>query len=73
MLKVRYKWSTMGLVGIMVILVGEEVSSKPLAYGVVERKIEFQEWGSKSIEEFRDFWLLWLRRNVSCVGKYGGR
>lgn len=38
MLKFRYRWSTVGLVGIMLILVGDEVSSKPLAYAEVERR-----------------------------------
>lgn len=37
-LKFRYKWNTMALVGIMVILVGEEVSSKLLACREVESR-----------------------------------
>ena len=38
MLKFRYKSGTVGLVGIMLMLVGGEVSSKPPAYGEVERR-----------------------------------
>lgn len=42
MLNFRYKQSTMGLVEIMLILVGGKVSSKPPAYGEVERR-----WNSR--------------------------